>query len=118
MFGRYDFFEYVWLILVFWFALIPLIMVSVMSDKIDITINNDYRDEYNQCEEDLERTQPICPACKCSGNVSIIYPFLVGVIFMFFFYDLVLFPKFVKRNLEKLKKAERSYKTDSKEEGR
>jgi len=76
-------------------------------DKIDIQFNEDYLQEYNQCQEDLERTQPICPAVICQDNSSwkMIWAFIIGLITMFFFYDYVIFPRLMKNKLEKFIKS-------------
>jgi len=82
MFYRFDALSYIGLIFVFWAALAPFLVIGYTSDKININIENDYLDEYNQCKSDLERTQPICPACNCKTSFwSQFFPFIFGLAF-------------------------------------
>lgn len=81
-------------------------VIVVNYDKFDISISNSYLEEYNQCQETLERTSPICPVVTCQDNSSwkMIYAFIIGLIVMFFFYDYVVFPRLMKSRLEKFTK--------------
>jgi len=65
---------------------VPFVIVMLSTDKVNVEITNNYLPEYMQCQEDLERTQPICPACECkssSGLMQGILGFIWGMICMF-----------------------------------
>ena len=88
------------LMLIFGIIFVPLFF----NDKIeiDLKVSRNFENEYNQCIQDLENTQPICPSCECSSSsFEIIYGFIFGLIAMFFFYDLYLFPRVMKWRLKK-----------------
>lgn len=107
MFYRYDFMNTLTWIFTILLIFGGLIYFGVVNDKIDIEITNNYLDEYAQCQLDLERTQPICPACECKqSSVGFIVYGLIGVIWGFLLNDWF-------RNRQVKKKAKPSYKTDS-----
>ncbi|MCK5294167.1 MAG: hypothetical protein KAJ49_05900 [Arcobacteraceae bacterium] len=69
------------LIAVFMSVLITGIMFIVMqTDNIQINIEYNYLDDLRQCEQDLENTQPICPACECKAGGGWIFAMIVGFI--------------------------------------
>ena len=105
----YDHFNLMSLaVVLFIFASIFLVVTNY--DKIDIDISQSFEPEYNQCVQDLENTQPICPACECTTDYNvgaILYSFVFGALLMFLFYDYIVFPRMMKYRLgqyEKLKK--------------
>lgn len=103
MFYRLDPLTLMACIFLIFVVMSPLIAMAITTDKIEIVFNNDYLEEYNECKIDLERTVPICPACKCDGGLgNSIFAFMSGLIIMFLFYDLVLYPKFVNAYLDKI----------------
>ena len=77
MFNEYDLTSVVTLALIF----ASLMFVGYNYEKIDITFNNidDYKEDYQQCIQDLENTQPICPSCKCE-NKGWFFPLFIGLI--------------------------------------
>lgn len=71
MYGRgLDFGSVMMIAVTVWLTVMPFVGYMIMTDHINITIENDYLYEYNECKIELERTQPICPACECSNNSS------------------------------------------------
>lgn len=59
----------------------------------DITINTPYLEEYESCQEELERTIPICPDVTCSSNGSYI-DFWFGLFFGAIFVIIINWNKF------------------------
>lgn len=68
------------------FTLFFMVAVSIMKhDKIDIQFSDSYLEEYNECQNILERTQPICPEVTCKSDGGLpqgIFGFMLGLIFM------------------------------------
>lgn len=100
------------IVLTAYFFLVPLIAYGIFTDKIEINFNNDFLDEYNSCQEELERTQPICPACECvaqKNNLTFwnFVGIIEGIILMFFLFSYKdkIFKWLNKRTADKRRKA-------------
>ena len=88
-----------------WFSLlvilIPFYVVAVGSGMI--IIQKDFGDEYEKCKLELERTQPICPACECDGSL---WPTLFAIIPMLFMIAFLSYTtgKVIEQKKQELKK--------------
>ena len=77
MYNRFDPFTAILTSMMVMFILI--VYVGIGSN---ITIEKPHYDKWQSCEKELERTQPICPACECKTTGGIWY-FIAGGILGF-----------------------------------
>lgn len=90
-----------------WIAFLPIFVLAVTTDKIELTFNDYYLEEYNQCKLDLENMQPICPDCVCKSEndfTKYLIGVVIGAVFMCGIIQFIEYRKSKKKGGKKKKK--------------